>query len=69
MARVLHKIIIGQELEPEPEPKPEPAQIPMPAFRVTGMPVVKVAPVTSIAVNGSKQAVFKIKPKGGVIHE
>jgi hypothetical protein len=37
------------------------AQIPMPVFQVAPMPV--------IAVNGSKQAAFKIKPKGGVIHE
>jgi len=48
-----------------------PAQIPMPAIRVTGMPTIRVAPVTVTAVNGAgaKHSAFVIKPKGGVIHE
>ena len=47
------------------------AQIPMPAFRVTGMPVLRITPVASIAVNGAgaKHSAFVILPKGGVIHE
>lgn len=39
-----------------------PAQIPMAAFRVMPGRVIT-------AVNGSKQAAFKIKPRGGVIRE
>jgi len=36
----------------------------MPAIRVTGMPAFRSAPVTAIATNGSKVAVFRIKTKG-----
>lgn len=40
-----------------------PMQIPIPVFRV--------APVTSVAVNGAgaSHSAFKIKPKGGIIYE
>ena len=48
----------------EPAAVTSKAQIPMPVFRVPGMPVVKVSPVTSIATNGSKAAAFRIKSKG-----
>lgn len=43
----------------------------MPAFKVTGMPVLRVAPKVATAVNGAgaQHSAFKIKPKGGVIHE
>jgi len=51
--------------------KVQPAQMRMPAFLVTGMPHLRVAPVTSIAVNGAgaKHSAYVIKPRGGVIHE
>ena len=39
-------------------------QIPMPVFRVAAMPAIRVAPVTTIATNGSKAAAFRITPKG-----
>ena len=67
MAEALHLALERQEQVT----RVSPAQIPMPAIRVTGMPVLRVAPVTVTAVNGAGVAhsAFKIKPKGGVIHE
>ena len=43
----------------------------MPSFKVTGMPVLHVTPQVTTAVNGAgaTHSAFKIKPKGGVIHE
>jgi len=60
MAEALHRLIEHQ------------AQLPLPEFRVTGVPTigvtgkptVRVAPVTTIATNGSKSAAVRIKPKG-----
>jgi len=68
MAEALHRLIEHQ------------AQLPLPDFRVTGMPAigvtgkpavrvagmsaVRIAPVTTIATNGSKAAAFRIQPKG-----
>jgi len=58
MAEALHRLIEHQ------------AQLPLPELRVTGMPAIeiagfepaiRVAPVTSIATNGSKVATFRIK--------
>jgi hypothetical protein len=60
VAKVLHLAITDQARQ-EQVTRISPAQIPMAAFRV--------APVTSIAVNGNKQVAFKIKPRGGVIYE
>lgn len=58
VAEALHLALERQEAVT----KVSPAQIPMPAFRV--------APVTSIAVNGAgaKHSAFKVKPKGGVLY-
>lgn len=60
MAEALHLALERQEAVT----RMSPAQIPIPAFRVTGVPTLRVAPVTTIAINGSKVAAFKIKPKG-----
>lgn len=51
MAEALHRLIEHQ------------AQLPLPELRFTGIPVpaIYVAPVTNIATNGSKLAVFRIK--------
>lgn len=67
MAEALHLALERQEVVT----RVSPAQIPMPALRVTGMPTIRVAPVTITAVNGAgaKHSAFVIKPKGGVIHE
>jgi len=67
VAKVLHLAIAKQaerELVITPRTKISPEQILMPAIGVTGMPVVRVAPVTTIATNGSKGAAFRIRPKG-----
>ncbi|MBA7552812.1 hypothetical protein ES705_45388 [subsurface metagenome] len=65
MAEALHRLIEHQ------------AQLPLPELRVTGivpaiqvaiMPVVRTRPPISIATNGSKVAVFRIK-SGGVKYE
>ena len=61
MAEALDQLVTGRARREElVVPR---TQIPMPVFRVT--------PVTSIAVNGAgaKHSAFKIKPKGGVIHD
>jgi len=60
MAEALHLVI---EQHGQSTTKVSPAQIPMPVYRVT--------PQVTIAVNGAgvEHSVFKIKPKGGVIHE
>lgn len=64
-AEAFHQLMTQiSERNQEPVSK---AQIPMPVFRVTGLPQIAVTPVTSIAINGSKAAVLVIKPKGGVI--
>jgi hypothetical protein len=67
MAEALHLALERQEVVT----RVSPAQIPMPALRVTGMPTIRVVPVTVTAVNGAgaKHSAFVIKPKGGVIHE
>ena len=67
MAEALHLALERQEAVT----RMSPAQIPMPVFRVASQPTFRVTPVTSIAVNGAGVAhsAFKIKPKGGVIHE
>jgi len=58
MSEALHRLIEHQ------------AQLPLPELRVTGMPAIqvaglkpaiRVAPVTTIATNGSKVAAFRIK--------
>lgn len=63
VAKVLHLAITGQARQ-EQVTRVSPAQIPMPAFRVTGVPALRVAPVTTIATNGNKAVAFRIKPKG-----
>ena len=61
MAEALHLA-----LELQATTRVSPAQIPMPAFQVAPMPepAFRVASVITIATNGSKAAVFRIKPKG-----
>jgi len=67
MAEALH-LVIEQQGQAS---KVSPEQIPMPAFRVAAMPVFRVTPQVTTAVNGAGAAhsAVKIKPKGGVIHE
>ena len=67
MAEALHLALERQEQVT----KVAGAQIPMPAFRVAAMPVFRVTPQVTTAVNGAgvQHSAFKIKPKGGVIHE
>jgi len=60
MAEALHQLIEHQAQLPLPELR-TPS---MPALSITGMSAVRVAPVTTIATNGSKGAAFRIKPKG-----
>ncbi len=68
MAEALHKLIEHQAqlpmLDMAIKPMPVIAAQPISAFRVTGMPAVRVAPVTTIATNGSKVPAFRIMPKG-----
>lgn len=45
----------------EEQTRVSPSQIPM--------PISLVVPRSAIAVNGNRSIAFKIKPKGGVIHE
>lgn len=66
-AEAFHQLITEVAKRAPAPVRIQPAQIPMPVFRVTGLPQIAVTPVTSIATNGSKAAVFVIKPKGGVI--
>jgi len=69
MSEALHRLIEHQAQLPLLDMQVKPA----PAAQVTGipMPTFRVAPVTSIAVNGAgaKHSVFKIKPRGGVVHD
>jgi hypothetical protein len=58
MAEALHLAITEQSRR---ETRVSPTQIPMPVFHVMPQP--------AIAVNGSKHAAFKIKPRGGVIRD
>ncbi len=62
MAEILHHLILHQAQLPLLDLEIKPA----PAAQVPGMPVpaIRVAPVTTIATNGSKGAAFRIKPKG-----
>ncbi len=62
MAEALHRLIEHQAQLPMLDMEIKPA----PAAQVTDipMPAIQVAPVTSIATNGSKEAAFRIKPKG-----
>jgi len=70
IAEALDLALKGHKLEPEPEPELEPAaskspaQIPMPVFRVTGKPAIRVRPASTIATNGNKKVAFRIKPRG-----
>ena len=57
-AEALHLALERQEVET----RVSPAQIPMAALRVS-------IPSSILAVNGNKHSAFKIKPKGGVIHD
>jgi len=59
MAEALH-LVITEQAKREAIVVPR-SQIPMPVFRV--------APQPTIAINGNKRAVFVIKPKGGVISD
>jgi len=61
-AEALHRLIEHQAQLPLLDMEIKPA----PAAQVPGIPVpaLRVAPVTSIAANGSKVAAFRIKPKG-----
>jgi len=58
-AEAFHQLITEVAKRAPAPVRIQPAQIPMPVFRLTSQP--------AIAVNGSKAAVFVIKPKGGVI--
>jgi len=64
VAQAFHKVITGQDHNQEPKAPIQRAQMPMPVFQVTGKPIVPIIPTTAIAINGSKAAAFKIKPKG-----
>jgi len=63
MAEALHLAIERQEVVT----RVSPSQIPIAAFRVPGLPTIRVAPVTVTAVNGAgaKHSTLAIKPKGG----
>jgi len=60
MADALHRLIEHQAQLPLPDFR----VTSRPAIRVTGMSAVRVAPVITIATNGSKGAAFRIKSKG-----
>jgi len=60
VAEAFHRLIEHQAQLPLPDFR----VTGMPAIGVTGMPAVRVAPVTTIATNGSKGAAFRIKSKG-----
>ena len=73
VAKILHLAITGQAKQ-EQVVTPR-TQIPMPVTMAESMPVTmaesmpvttayRSTPVTKIAINGSKAAAFKIKPKG-----
>ena len=66
VAETFHKLIKqylvpGLPPERETERREQMSMIPTPVFRI--------APITSIVVNGNKRVAFKIKPKGGVFRE
>ena len=63
MAEALDKLITGAAYKAPVSP----AQIAMPVTMAEAMPVTtayRSTPVTTIAINGSKAAAFKIRPKG-----
>jgi len=64
MAETLHRLIEHQAQLPMLDM----AVKPISAFQVTGKPVLQVAPVTNMAVNGAgvEHSVYVIKPKGVV---
>ena len=68
MAEALHRLIEHQAqlpmLDMAAKPMSAIATQPMPVTAAKSMSSFRVAPVTTIATNGSKVAAFRIKPKG-----